>query len=89
MLTHEAVLAIARVAPDQLLDYLKAVSSCLSARSFAYVHVLPPDQLYAVSEQFYDIPSSEFTPVQLREKLVEIATPIIGQEKVASAKDVG
>jgi len=68
MLTHEAVLAVARVAPDQLLEYLKA--------------------LYAVNEEYYDRPASNFTAVQLREKLVEVGLPLIGAEKVATAKDL-
>ncbi|KAG9015557.1 hypothetical protein FRB94_000162 [Tulasnella sp. JGI-2019a] len=67
-LTHEAVLAVARVAPDQLLEYL--------------------DALYKVSEQFYDIPSSNSTPVQLREKILDVGIPILGEEKVAKAKDL-
>jgi len=68
MLCHEAVLAVARVAPECLWQYL--------------------DALYQVSETFYDIPASNFTPVQLRNKLVDVGQPIIGDERVAAAKDL-
>lgn len=32
-------------------------------------------------EDFYDIPSSQRTPVQTRAKLIELALPIIGEDK--------
>ncbi|KAG8911028.1 hypothetical protein FRC01_005973, partial [Tulasnella sp. 417] len=61
-------LAVARVAPDQLLNYL--------------------DVLYPVNETFYDIPASTLTPVQIREKLVGVAEPVIGTEKAAAANEL-
>ncbi|KAG8960037.1 hypothetical protein FRC00_000949 [Tulasnella sp. 408] len=65
---HEAVLAVARVAPDQLLNYL--------------------DVLYPVNETFYDIPASTLTPVQIREKLADVAEPVIGSDRLAAVKEL-
>jgi hypothetical protein len=42
----------------------------------------------AAQEQFYDIPTSTLTPIQIREKLADLAEPIVGAEKVAAIKDV-
>jgi len=68
MLTHEAVLAVSRVAPDQLLEYL--------------------DALYKVSEDFYDIPASTYTAVELRDRLVNVGSQILGIEKTKQAKEL-
>ncbi|KAG8888149.1 hypothetical protein FRB98_008258 [Tulasnella sp. 332] len=68
MQTHEAILAVARVAPDQLLEYI--------------------DALYKVNEDFYDIPASTLTSLQIHEKALEVGTPILGREKVAEAKEL-
>jgi len=68
MVTHEAVLAVARVAPEHLLRYLK--------------------ELYDVSEQYYDIPASNSTPVQLRGKLVDVGSQILSSEQISKAKDL-
>ncbi|KAG8905327.1 hypothetical protein FRB99_000208 [Tulasnella sp. 403] len=68
MFTHEAVLAVARVAPELLLDYL--------------------DALYKDSEKFYDIPASNYSAVEIRQKLVEVGRPVLGQEKMDKAQDL-
>lgn len=45
-------------------------------------------QLYKVNEEFYDIPASTLTSLQIREKALDVGTPILGKEKVAEAKEV-
>lgn len=39
-------------------------------------------------EEYYDIPSSQRTPIQTREKLAELAAPIIGSDKLEAFKDL-
>lgn len=39
-------------------------------------------------EDYFDIPSSQRTPVQTREKLVELAAPIIGSDKIEALKSL-
>ncbi|KAH7339717.1 hypothetical protein B0J17DRAFT_656502 [Rhizoctonia solani] len=61
--THEAALAVGRVAPNRFYDY--AI------------------ELFKAQEQFFDIPVSTLTPIQIREKLVSIAPE--GTDKKAVA----
>jgi hypothetical protein len=39
-------------------------------------------------EDFYDIPSSNRTPVQTRAKLVELALPIVGKDEEQKLTDL-
>ncbi|TCD62091.1 hypothetical protein EIP91_007491 [Steccherinum ochraceum] len=57
---HEAVLAVARVAPEFLWTY------CL--------------QLWEHQQEFMDEDTSVLTPVQIREKLIALATQIMGEK---------
>lgn len=36
---------------------------------------------------FFDIPTSSLTPLQIRDKLASLALPIIGDENIANFKD--
>ena len=45
-------------------------------------------QLMKAQTQFFDIPTSTLTPLQTREKLVSLASPIIGDENVSKVKDL-
>jgi len=42
--------------------------------------------LMNAQQDYFDIPSSQRTPVQTREKLVELAAPIVGSDKVEALK---
>ncbi|TDL29379.1 hypothetical protein BD410DRAFT_779779 [Rickenella mellea] len=44
--------------------------------------------LFKRQTEFYDIPASNLTPVQIREKLADIAEPLIGADKVADVKEL-
>ncbi|CAE6499529.1 unnamed protein product [Rhizoctonia solani] len=61
--THEAALAVGRVAPARFYDY--AI------------------ELFKVQDQFFDIPTSTLTPLQIREKLVAIVPEGIDKQAVA------
>ncbi|CUA66738.1 hypothetical protein RSOLAG22IIIB_00185 [Rhizoctonia solani] len=61
--THEAALAVGRVAPTRFYDY--AI------------------ELFKAQTQFYDIPTSTLTPLQIREKLVSLAPEGIDRKAVA------
>jgi hypothetical protein len=39
-------------------------------------------------QDYFDVPSSQRTPVQTREKLVELAAPIVGSNKVEALKSL-
>ncbi|OCH94281.1 hypothetical protein OBBRIDRAFT_789416 [Obba rivulosa] len=60
--THEAALAVLRIAPDKFWAFALA--------------------LFRKQEEFFDIPSSVLTPVQIRAKLAIIAGTVIGINKV-------
>ncbi|TFY69183.1 hypothetical protein EVG20_g3257 [Dentipellis fragilis] len=54
-----------------------------------------PDKFWAFSlalfkrqEEFYDIPTSNLTPVQIREKLAEVAAEVLPQSKIPAFKDL-
>ncbi|KAI0938188.1 hypothetical protein AcV5_001142 [Taiwanofungus camphoratus] len=64
--THEAGLAVARIAPEEFW-------------SFALT-------LFNKQEDFFDIPSSTLTPLQIREKLAAIASETIGASKTSAFK---
>jgi len=68
--THEAALAVARVAPDKFWAFTLA--------------------LFERQTEFFDIPSSTLSPVQIRAKLAEVAETVIGEdkEKIAAFKDL-
>ncbi|KAL5631341.1 hypothetical protein ACGC1H_007009 [Rhizoctonia solani] len=60
--THEAALAVGRVAPDRFYDY--AI------------------ELFKAQSEFFDIPTSTLTPLQIREKLVSLAPEGIDRKAV-------
>ncbi|CAE7077269.1 unnamed protein product [Rhizoctonia solani] len=61
--THEAALAVGRVAPAQFYDY-----------AFS---------LFNAQSEFFDIPTSTLTPLQIREKLVALAPEGVNKTAVA------
>ncbi|CAE7077247.1 unnamed protein product [Rhizoctonia solani] len=61
--THEAALAVGRIAPSQFHDY--AIS------------------LFNAQTEFFDIPTSTLTPLQIREKLVALAPEGVDKKAVA------
>ncbi|CAE6511118.1 unnamed protein product [Rhizoctonia solani] len=61
--THEAALAVGRVAPTRFYDYVI--------------------ELFESQTQFFDIPTSTLTPLQIREKLVSLAPEGIDTKAVA------
>ncbi|CEL60803.1 hypothetical protein RSOLAG1IB_04042 [Rhizoctonia solani AG-1 IB] len=61
--THEAALAVGRVAPSKFLEYAT--------------------ELFKAQEQFFDIPTSTLTPLQIREKLVALAPEGVDKKAVA------
>ncbi|KAF8678404.1 Thioredoxin [Rhizoctonia solani] len=61
--THEAALAVGRVAPERFLEYAT--------------------ELFKAQEQFFDIPTSTLTPLQIREKLVALAPEGVDKKAVA------
>ncbi|KAG6331302.1 hypothetical protein ID866_7788 [Astraeus odoratus] len=66
--THEAGLAVARVAPAQYWQFSR--------------------ELFEKQGDFFDIPASTLTPLQIREKLAEIAASVIPADKVDEFKDM-
>ncbi|EIM85688.1 uncharacterized protein STEHIDRAFT_81225 [Stereum hirsutum FP-91666 SS1] len=65
--THEAGLAVARVAPEFYWPF--------SVR------------LFERQEEFFDIPASTLTPLQIREKLAALAAEVIPADKVDAFKE--
>ncbi|CAE6417080.1 unnamed protein product [Rhizoctonia solani] len=61
--THEAALAVGRVAPEKFLEYVT--------------------ELFKAQEQFFDIPTSTLTPLQIREKLIALAPGGVDKTAVA------
>ncbi|EKM59506.1 uncharacterized protein PHACADRAFT_250057 [Phanerochaete carnosa HHB-10118-sp] len=45
-------------------------------------------QLFERQEEYYDIPTSTLTPIQIREKLAALAASVIGENNKASFADV-
>jgi hypothetical protein len=45
-------------------------------------------QFFKVQDDFYDIPSSTLTPLQIREKLAQVAAQVIPTDKVDAFKDL-
>lgn len=45
-------------------------------------------QLFKHQSDFFDIPCSKLTPIQIREKLVDLALPIVGQDKKGELLDL-
>lgn len=45
-------------------------------------------QLFTVQEDFYDVPTSTLSPVQIREKLADVAVGVIGADKRAAVLDL-
>jgi len=68
MLTHEAVLAVAQVAPQQTLQYI--------------------DHLFQVQKNFFDIPASTVSPVDLRNKLIDVGATdsVLTSDQINAAK---
>ncbi|ETW84097.1 hypothetical protein HETIRDRAFT_439015 [Heterobasidion irregulare TC 32-1] len=66
--THEAGLAIARVAPENFWQF-----SLL---------------LFKQQEDYFDIPTSTLTPLQIREKLAALAAQVIPASKVGEFNDL-
>ncbi|KAH7930623.1 hypothetical protein BV22DRAFT_1028084 [Leucogyrophana mollusca] len=66
--THEAALAVARVAPEQFWSFSLA--------------------LFKKQTDFFDIPASTLTPIQIREKLVALAEQVIGPNKAGEVKEL-
>jgi len=58
--------------------------ACVTPEKFYEFHLA----LMKAQQDYFDIPSSQRTPVQTREKLVELATPIIGSDKVEVLKSL-
>jgi hypothetical protein len=56
----------------------------ISPEKFWEFHVALMD----AQEDFYDIPSSNRTPTQTRAKLVELALPIVGEDKKGALTDL-
>ena len=43
--------------------------------------------LFKVQGEYFDIPTSTLTPLQIREKLAKLASGAIGQDKAAAVQD--
>ncbi|KAG1760725.1 hypothetical protein EDD22DRAFT_899936 [Suillus occidentalis] len=66
--THEAALAVVRVAPEKFWPFSLA--------------------LFKQQAEFFDGPSSNMTPLQIRERLASIAAQLITEEQLAMFKDL-
>ncbi|KAJ7584345.1 hypothetical protein C8J56DRAFT_950776 [Mycena floridula] len=67
-LTHEAGLALGRVAPDKFWSFALA--------------------LFAKQTQYFDIPASTLTPLEIREKLAELASQVIGSSETSEFREL-
>ncbi|CAE6438236.1 unnamed protein product [Rhizoctonia solani] len=76
--THEAALAVGRVAPDRFYDYAIEVRFTCPALSTPLTYT----QLFKAQSEFFDIPTSTLTPLQIREKLVSLAPEGIDRKAV-------
>jgi len=65
---------------SSMLLHEAALAATMAApnKFFQYNKVLMDNQM-----DFYDKPASQLTPVQIRKKLVDLAKPVIGEDKAA------
>lgn len=82
---HEIALAVGFVRP---LSRGRITPDSNECHTFSQVARICPQKFWEFhlalmngQEDFYDIPSSTRTPVQTRAKLIELALPIVGQDK--------
>ncbi|KAH0840308.1 hypothetical protein J3R83DRAFT_1318 [Lanmaoa asiatica] len=86
--THEAGLAVIRASPDHFWAFSRKVSSFCVILSHL-CDLTQPNQLFDEQEEFFDIPSSTLTPLQIREKLADVADSVIQDKgKVEEFKEL-
>ena len=94
-LVHEAILAVSPCKPLVSTGLNGIRSDRFMTSPFPQVVRLCPEKFWEFhvalmngQEDFYDIPAASRTPTQTRAKLIELALPIIGEDKKGALTDL-